>query len=528
MGDDADADLALAISNSLCNDHPPADASGVDPDIELSHAIEESLRQAKRQRQEQSDAELASDLAVVASAAESEVHERERIADVDAELASDVAVIDRLAETEMDECQRVALQELSDKCTARRGMERREGSWDCPACTFHNRPYASSCGACGKSPPHSVLAFSDLPSSGMCFGVELELIVSGGRRDGMTCPWIAKQLSALGLPTKYDNSGGQKLGADRTAKMTSAYSQKLSASGAPTKYNNYTHGECQKWKIVLDSSLRSSPNDLCFELVSPILLGEEGFDTVRAMLESIRRIGIDINSSCGFHVHVDATSGPLSSLSGLKRLVHCFVSLESAFDCLVARDASQHAQQRRANRHRYCQSNVIAFGQSSNKQRWNQIQDARSISELVNMANPNYDRYRKLNLTNLTNPHRASTIEFRQHGGVSELLVAEAWIRLVLCFCDVTTNDPSISNVCLLRQNASLKEKLETLLVRVVGCPGIEYFYLLECNLFPLMERSLSQRDNKREWKCSCGRRFRDHRALAQHSGATGHRLCSI
>lgn len=506
---DDDAHLALAIANSIRDSYPhhahseqlnnndAFDDDEVnhsdhhqDDNIDLSHTIEESYRQAKRHRQERHDAELASDLAAVASLAESELHnERERLAATDAELASDIAVIDRLVEMEMNENQRIALKELSDTFSARRGLERMEGSWDCPSCTYHNRPYAARCGACDEMPPHSVLSFSGLPSSNMCFGIELELIVSGGKHDGMTCQWIAEQLSALGVPTTY---------------------------------SGYNHDTCREWKVVTDSSLISSSNDLCFELVSPILMGEDGLDTVRVMLESIRRIGININSSCGFHVHVDATSGSMSSLSGLKRLVHCFVSLEGAFDCLVARDASQHAQNRRANRHRYCGSNVLAFGPLSNKQRWNRIQDARSINELVNMINPNCDRYRKLNLTNLIRSDRPSTCEFRQHGGVSELLVAEAWIRLVLCFCDVTTKDSSVSSVCLLRQDAPLKEELETLL-RVVNCPGIEYFYLLERNLFPLMEDRSQRAHRKKEWKCRCGRRFKDSRALSQHIGDTGH-----
>eukprot|EP00561_Arcocellulus_cornucervis_P000765 CAMPEP_0185813670 /NCGR_PEP_ID=MMETSP1322-20130828/12108_1 /TAXON_ID=265543 /ORGANISM="Minutocellus polymorphus, Strain RCC2270" /LENGTH=45 /DNA_ID= /DNA_START= /DNA_END= /DNA_ORIENTATION= len=45
----------------------------------------------------------------------------------------------------------------------------------------------------------------------------------------------------------------------------------------------------------------------------------------------------------------------------------------------------------------------------------------------------------------MTNRDRPSTCEFRQHGGVSELLVAEAWIRLVLRFCSMVTKDSSVS-----------------------------------------------------------------------------------
>ena len=480
-------DLARAMANSL-RDAPPAMS---DEERQLQASLEDSYRHAKRYRQERGDAELASDLAATESLAESEARERERIEAGDAQLASDVAAVDQLIEAEENELQRLALQEMADALEEerqrRQGQERKEGAWDCQRCTLQNRPYAARCGACGQVPPAAVLTFADLPPK-MRFGVELELIVPLGKRDGLTCQWVAEQMSILGVPTVF---------------------------------SGYSHETIQKWKVVTDSSLRSSSADLCFEFVSPVLVGEEGLEAIRAMLESIRRVGIEINQSCGFHVHVDAETGALSSLPGLKRLVNCFVSLEGAFDALVARDASRQAQQRRANRHRYCRSNVLAFGTLSNKQRWDEINSAQSIDELVTMANPEHDRYRKLNLTNMTNRDRPSTCEFRQHGGVSELLVAEAWIRLVLRFCSMVTKDSSVSRSCLLKQGAPLKDELETLL-RIVDCPGLEYFYLLERNLFTLMDQT-AHTNRRREWKCRCGRRFKDCRALAQHSSDTGH-----
>ena len=500
-----DDDLAQAIASSLRDgemqpEAPPGSASGQPPvdfavpsdeERQLQASLEDSYRQAKRHRQECGDADLASDLAAIEMLTESEARERQRAEVEDAELASDVAAVQQYIESEENELQRLALQEMADALEEERRegrqQERREGTWDCPRCTLQNRPYAAKCGACGQAPPADVLTFADLPLK-MRYGVEMELIIPQGKRDGLTCKWVADQMSSLGVPTVFAG---------------------------------YSHETSRKWKVVTDSSLRSSSSDLCFELVSPILLGEEGLEAIRAMLESIRRIGIEINSSCGFHVHVDAEEGPLSTLSGLKRLVNCFVSLESAFDALVARDASRQAQQRRANRHRYCRSNLLAFGKLSNNQRWDQINSARSRSELVAMTNPDHDRYRKLNLTNVTKADRPSTCEFRQHGGVSELLVAEAWIRLVLRFCSIVSNNASVSKSCLLRQGAPLKQELEILL-KIVSCPGLEYFYLLERNLFPLMDPSTGI-ERRREWKCRCGRCFKDSRALAQHSSDTGH-----
>jgi len=497
----ADTDLNLAIANSLVDrqqqeqgqqTHKESGISGnqfcqwLSPEErELATQVEESCRHAKRHQQEIADADLASDLTMLEALRESEVTNRNRRLGNDEELASDLAAIDCLEESDFNERQKLALQEVSNLFVERSGLEHSQGSWDCSFCTLINRPYSSKCEACSRPPRPGVLTFRALPA--IQFGVELEIIIPNGKRDGMNCQWVTEQLTA---------------------------------SGVSTKYAGYSHETSNEWKIVTDSSLSSSSGDLCFELVSPVLQGDDGLDSVRLVLESVRRIGIDVNSTCGFHVHVDATSGPLSKFSCLKRLVQCFVALESAFDCLVARDASMRATNRRANRNRYCRSNVLALGTLSKKQRWHRIEEALSMSDLVSLVNPNNDRYRKLNLTNLTKRDRPSTCEFRQHGGVSELLAAEAWIRLILCFCSVAANDPSSSRKCLLRQEATLTEEVRALF-RLVDCTGLESFYLLERRLFPIIQSNSTNR--RREWKCRCGRRFKESRSLAQHARDTGH-----
>jgi hypothetical protein len=256
-----------------------------------------------------------------------------------------------------------------------------------------------------------------------------------------------------------------------------------------------------------------------------VLVGEHAIASIRSLLDSIRKIGIEINSTCGFHVHVDASVGEeqgvpaMGTLTGLQRVTQCFVALENAFDCLVARDASQHAQQRRANRHRYCQSNLVAFGALSNKKRWNRIASCRSKPELVQLLNPESDRYRKLNLTNLTKQDRPDTIELRQHGGVSELLAAEAWVRLILRFCANAANQTPAYSQCLLDQESTAVDEL-CALFSLVDCHGIEAYFLLERRLYS--PQIISRRNG--DWKCRrCKRQFRDSRSLSQHANDTGH-----
>lgn len=364
-----------------------------------------------------------------------------------------------------------------------RSQEHQQGAWDCPSCTVVNRPYSVSCNICStKAPPH-VLSFEPIHSK---FGVELEMMLSDGKQDGFTLESLAEKLTLLSSPLCV-------------------------------KFCGYTHETMDCWKIVTDASIQASKSDrdLSFELVSPVLEGEPGLFELRSMLESIRALGIATNASCGFHVHVDATD---TSLQSLKRIGQCFTSLEDAFDLLVARswDYSSLRDDRRANGNRYCQSNRFAFGDMSNQQRWRQIDEARTVRYLVNLLNPNNDRYRKLNLTNIIKNNRPSTIEYRNHGCVEELMEAEAWVRLVVRFTQTASLCGPTTVACLLPEETSVRTQLDCLF-DIVGCSGLEQYFCVERRLFQ-NERITN------EWKCAtCGRRFTTSRSLAQHCAAIGH-----
>jgi hypothetical protein len=367
-----------------------------------------------------------------------------------------------------------------------RSEGKRFGCWDCPSCTLVNSPYANQCSTCQAKPPIHVLVFNPLPS--IRFGLEIEIVIPFGKRDGFTLQSVAKNLTLLG-PEKVEFLG-------------------------------YTHETTRFWKIISDSSIRGSDQDLCFELVSPVLQGDAGLAQLRSVMDNVRRIGISTNASCGFHVHVDAEGGsPLSNLEALKSVSRCFVSVENAFDALVTHDGStdNNVSNRRTNRNRYCQSNRIAFGQMSNRQRWNKISSANNTGHLVRLMNPDNDRYRKLNLTNLTKRDRPSTCEFRHHGGVQDLQEAEAWVRLVLRFCENAAKKKN-TPVCLLPEGSPVKDEVRALF-DLVECHGLEQMFSIDRKLF-LEERM------KNVWRCKvCKRPFNDSRSLSQHCSAVGHRM---
>jgi hypothetical protein len=388
-----------------------------------------------------------------------------------------------LETSEQEFTQQATSQALEDSVLRRkraRAEERNDGSWDCVYCTYENPPYSPKCFMCQKEAPPTVLTF--LPLSHSRFGVELEIVISNGHADGYTLERIAKDLTQLGTTVEY---------------------------------MGYTHTTVNHWKIVTDVSVQGTPNDLGFELVSPVLQGDVGLDSIRTILQNVRKLGIETNASCGFHVHVDATNGDqqavpaMGTVSGLRRVARAFVAVENAFDLVIA-----SSQGRRANQNQYCGSNRLAMGSLSNRQRWERISATTNRTDLVGLLNPDDDRYKKLNLTNLTKPTRPSTIEFRHHGGVKELLETEAWVRLVLRFCQVTSQKEDAR--CLLPEASTPKDEVRTLF-EILDCHGLEQFYSTERRLF-LEDRLHNQ------WECqTCRREFRDSRALSQHTSMTGH-----
>ena len=389
---------------------------------------------------------------------------------------------DRQRQSEKDLSQ--AMKRTIDSSQDFRSKERHDGSWDCTNCTFTNTPYRPKCKCCASPPPPNVLAFREIPPQ-MRFGCEIEILLPQGKRDGFTLETLAKQLTDLGPPS--------------------------------VKYIGYTHETTDYWKLVTDASVAGDDHqhDLGFELVSPVLQGEAGLVSLRTVMENIRRLGIATNRSCSFHVHVDAENGSeIGTLRSLKRVAQCFVSLENAFDLLVSLTWDGVDSARRADSNRFCRSNRLAFGERSNRQRWDDISSARSRYELVDQVNPNNDRYHKLNMTNIIRPSRPSTCEFRHHGGVDDMREAEAWVRLVVLFCQQAAQGESTA--CLLPESSPPKVEIRALF-DLVNCAGLEQFFTIERRLFA---------DNRlnNHWDCGvCRRNFTTSRGLAQHTAACGH-----
>lgn len=164
------------------------------------------------------------------------------------------------------------------------------------------------------------------------------------------------------------------------------------------------HETAPTWKIVLDGSVQRG-----WEMVSPILSGEDGIAQVRKVARALAQCGANADNSCGLHVHVDARDLSVQSIANVGRRYSRF---ETEIDAFMPRAR---------NRNSYCGS----------------------------MRNVNFDdivrgglgllarteRYLKVNMSAYA---RHNTIEFRHHSGTTSGEKMENWIKFCTAFVDAS------------------------------------------------------------------------------------------
>mmetsp|Transcript_3186 Transcript_3186/g.7430 ORF Transcript_3186/g.7430 Transcript_3186/m.7430 type:complete len:436 (+) Transcript_3186:99-1406(+) len=202
----------------------------------------------------------------------------------------------------------------------------------------------------------------------------------------------------------------------------------LSAEGIDCVTAGRLHDAKSAWKLTTDSSVQCSVSangcGRAIELVSPILQGERGINSLKAVLAVVNTVRNTINKSMGLHVHIGVKD---LSLEEKSKICQQFIKFEEAFDQIVPRS-------RRSNENKFAESNAcnsslqnISFADKIQK-----LGRVRSFGELCALMNPNECRYFKLNLQAFK---RHGTFEFRQHSGTTNFLKMSYWIRLLTLFC---------------------------------------------------------------------------------------------
>jgi hypothetical protein len=171
--------------------------------------------------------------------------------------------------------------------------------------------------------------------------------------------------------------------------------------GLNCELNDYNHTTRNYWKIVTDGSLRAE--GVTFEIVSPILEGEDGLEQLEKVCQALKEYGCRINKTCGLHIHFDAST---FSLQTWKNLLINYAKLEDTIDAFMPHS-------RRGNANTYCKSL---------KDDVNKVKEASSLEQIATRIGT---RYKKINTQAYA---RHKTIEFRQHSGTIEFMKIKNWI----------------------------------------------------------------------------------------------------
>lgn len=191
----------------------------------------------------------------------------------------------------------------------------------------------------------------------------------------------------------------------------------LTAAGIRCDVQTYNHRTANCWKVVPDSSITGEHS---FELVSPVLSGAAGLAEVRKVCGLLDVLNVNVNKSCGVHVHHDARD---LSLAQWKNVVKSYLKYERAFDTIVAAS-------RRDDNNTYCRSLRNRF--ATLRDGMQAVNTATTLEQLAQIV-VNNDRYYKLNLMAFW---RHGTVEFRQHGGTISAEKICQWIILTNGFIE--------------------------------------------------------------------------------------------
>lgn len=188
--------------------------------------------------------------------------------------------------------------------------------------------------------------------------------------------------------------------------------RELYNEGIATEVEYYNHTLRNHWKIVNDGSLSGNSS---FELVSPVLKGEDGLEQIKKVSNVLKRLNAKINKTCGLHIHLNARD---LELTDWKNIYKNYIRLEPIIDSIMPNS-------RKGNNNRYCHSLI-----QNNYE--NKINNSNSLQELSRNITGR-DRYYKLNTESYW---RHKTVEFRQHSGTIEYEKISNWILFLTRFVE--------------------------------------------------------------------------------------------
>lgn len=213
-------------------------------------------------------------------------------------------------------------------------------------------------------------------------------------------------------------------------------STNLRSENVRFNFETYNHTTREHWKFTTDSSINGTN---AYEMVSPILRGNEGLAQLKSACKALRLSKAEVNKSCGLHIHLDVSD---FSVENMKTLVKNFYLLEKDFDKMMP-------ESRREDKNYYCKG-FLNLERSSKRKFFAKIDEKQSIEEMASYFNA---RYFKLNLQSYL---RYKTIEFRHHSGTTKFTKIKNWLLICARLVEF-----SKQNILLNNLNQILDENLQ-------------------------------------------------------------------
>lgn len=149
------------------------------------------------------------------------------------------------------------------------------------------------------------------------------------------------------------------------------------------------------------------------EFVSPVLQGDAGLEAVANLCDYAENAGWDCDSSCGFHLHIDAAD---LDDEQRKRIYYAYKLTEALWHKFVSSSRANNS---------YCRE-IHADAEEIKQWSW---------EECLNKAEHSYDgRYIWCNIVAF---YSHSTIEIRLHHGTIDKQTVLSWIKAHLRFVEV-------------------------------------------------------------------------------------------
>lgn len=181
----------------------------------------------------------------------------------------------------------------------------------------------------------------------------------------------------------------------------------LISRGVQIRREGYNHIDNETYyKIVSDASIRG---EMPAEIVSPILKGESGLESLKKICDALEAIDAKVNKSCGLHIHLDAKN---FTINQWRNLIINYARLEHIIDSFMA-------QSRRGNNNCFCRSLSLMPRLEAT------ILHCNSVEEIARYFST---RYMKINVEAYS---RHKTVEFRQHQGTTDFKKISMWLSFL-------------------------------------------------------------------------------------------------